>query len=75
MSMGLPAGQQRVRGEGLNMAWRIYVRYNGYNIKVPGTFKTREDAELFYRRNRDAFKQKDGSTGKPVYVEQGRKKK
>lgn len=54
------------------MAWKIYIQYDKYNIPVPGTFKTQEDAELFYRRNKAAFQQKDGSYGKPVIVDQGK---
>ena len=62
------------------MAWKMYIQYVGpanfgLTIPVPGTFKDQESAELFYRRNKDAFKQKDGTYGKPIYVEQGKGRK
>lgn len=54
------------------MAWKIYIQYPDVTIPVQGAFKTEEDARLFYRRFRDTFQRKDGSTGKPIYVEQGK---
>lgn len=58
------------------MVWKMYIQMqsNGKDISipVPGTFKTQEDAEMFYRRNKAAFQQKDGSYGKPVIVDQGK---
>lgn len=72
MQMDLPTGRER--GEGLAKAWKIYVKYYGYDIRVPGSFKTEEDAMLFYRRNKDAFKQKDGNYGEPIYVKTGKGK-
>lgn len=55
------------------MAWKLYIQFNGCtSIKVPGSFKTEEDAQLFYRRNKDLFEDKDGINGKPVYVETGK---
>ena len=58
------------------MAWKMYIQFDSrVTIPVPGTFKDQESAELFYRRNKDAFKQKDGTYGKPIYVEQGKGRK
>ena len=58
------------------MAWKLYIRYNDRtDIKVPGSFKTLEDAQLFYRQNKDLFEDKDGIAGKPVYVETGKGRK
>ena len=55
------------------MAWKIYIQLeNGISIRVPGNFKTLDDAHLFYRRNKDLFEDKDGINGKPVYVETGK---
>ena len=57
------------------MAWKLYIKIYGTEIPVQGTFKTEEDAKLFYRRNKDAFRQKNGSYGTPIMVEvkKGRK--
>lgn len=55
------------------MAWKLYIQLeNGASIKVPGRFKTQEDAQLFYRRNKDLFEDKDTIAGKPIYVETGK---
>lgn len=55
------------------MAWKLYIQINGStSIKVPGSFKTLEDAQLFYRRNKNLFEDKDTINGKPIYVETGK---
>lgn len=55
------------------MAWTLYIRYKDKtDIKVPGKFKTLEDAQMFYRRNKDLFENKDGIDGNPIYVETGK---
>ena len=51
------------------MAWKLYIQLpGGITIPAPGTFKTEDDARLFYRRNQQTF-QSEAGTGKPVYVE------
>ena len=58
------------------MAWTLYIRLQDRtDIKVPGKFKTEEDAQMFYRRNKDLFEDKDGIAGKPIYVETGKGRK
>ena len=53
------------------MAWKIYIKWlPGLHIPVQGTFKTEEDAKLFYRRNKETFRKDDGSYYEPVYVDQ-----
>ena len=53
------------------MAWKIYNKWlPGLHIPVQGTFKTEEDAKLFYRRNKETFRKDDGSYYEPVYVDQ-----
>lgn len=53
------------------MRCNLYVQYYGATIWA-GSFGSREAAETFYRLNKEAFKQKDGTYGKPVYVETGK---
>ena len=53
------------------MAWKIYIQFGaGLYYPVQGSFKTEEDARLFYRRNKDNYKKHDGSYFEPVYVDQ-----
>lgn len=53
------------------MAWKIYIQFGaGLFWPVPGSFKTEEDARLFYQRNKDNYKKHDGSYYEPVYVDQ-----
>lgn len=55
------------------MAWHLYIRYKDKtDIKVPGKFKTLEDAQMFYRRNKDLFEDRDSIDGNPIYVETGK---
>ena len=55
------------------MAWKIYIEITpGIWTPVTGTFKTEQDAKLFYRRNQAVFRRPDGSYGKPMYVNQGK---
>lgn len=57
------------------MAWKLYIKFDKTETQVQGTFKTEEDAKLYYRRNKEAYRQKDGSYGTPITVEvkKGRK--
>lgn len=56
------------------MAWHLYIqRRNGTSLKVPVSFKTKDDARLFHRKNKDLFEDKDGTDGEPVYVERTRR--
>ena len=51
------------------MAWKIYTS-NG--DRIPGEFKSKSDAELFWLRNGHSFRKKDSSKDKPIFVETGK---
>lgn len=53
------------------MAWRIYIQHQGDTERVPREFKTRADAEMFWRRNWDNYT-RNGKKGSPIYVETGK---
>ena len=53
------------------MAWKIYIQFGaGLSFPFPRTFKSAEEAKLFYRRNKETFRKDDGSYYEPVYVDQ-----
>ena len=55
------------------MAWKIYTKNDrGSWEPVPGSWKSQQDAELYYRRNMTIFRKPDGSYQKPLYVNQGK---
>lgn len=50
------------------MACIIYVTYNGAEIRA-GRFKNRQQAETYWARSKEIFRQRDGKLGNPIYVE------
>lgn len=50
------------------MAWKIYTSTGD---RIPGEFKSKADAELFWLRNGHSFRNKDDKS-KPIYVETGK---
>ena len=53
------------------MPWKIYTKNEkGSWEPVPGSWKSQQDAELYYRRNMTIFRKPDGSYQKPMYVNQ-----
>lgn len=53
------------------MACNLYVQWNGYEVRA-GTFRNRESAELYWERSKQIYRQKDGTIGKPIFVETGK---
>lgn len=50
------------------MACIIYVTYNGAEVRA-GRFKNRQQAEAYWARSKEIFRQRDGKLGNPIYVE------
>ena len=50
------------------MACVIYVAWNNQEIRA-GQFRNREQAEAYWERSKQIYRQKDGTIGKPIYVE------
>lgn len=50
------------------MAWKIYIN----DTRIPREFKTRADAELFWRRNSSAYTEPGKKPDKPIFVETGK---
>ena len=50
------------------MACIIYINYNGTEVRV-GRFKNRQQAESYWARSKEIFRQRDGKLENPIYVE------
>lgn len=55
------------------MACKLYVKVDGQYILI-GTFKSREAALEHFHFFRESYRQKDGTIGKPIWVETKRRK-
>ena len=53
------------------MACNLFVQWNGYTVRA-GIFRNRESAELYWERSKQIYRQKDGTIGKPIFVETGK---